>query len=844
LKVSIALVVCLLALSSAGSAATTRSSPPLAEVVVTLDSPSLAIASLHPHRFGLSSFSKTAAANLHSLAGRNYLERLSSLQAVLSHRIEEMVSGASVRWHYRVVANGLAVTLPAAEVESLARVPGVAHVYPSYRYRPLAGQRVLAGTPPTNVSLIGAPELWGPDLASAGQGIKIGIIDDGIDQTHPYFDPAGFTMPAGYPKGNSAYTTAKVIVARAFPAPGQTDASAALPFDPRLSSHATHVAGIAAGDADTVASYNGDTVSLSGVAPRAYLGNYRAMTIPTSNVGLNGNSPELVAAIEAAVSDGMNVINLSLGEAEIDPRNDIVAQALNAASDAGVVVAVVAGNEFEENGEGSIDSPGSAKKAITVAASTSGGIGSKPDVLAGFSSSGPTAFGLLLKPDVSAPGADILSSVPVSDGSWDEESGTSMAAPHVAGAAALLLQRHPTWTVAQIKSALVSTGAPVTAANGRETSPLREGGGRIALQQADQPLVFASPSSVSFGFLERRHHASRTIAISDGGGLVGSCRARIRPYTSLPGTSLSVPSSVSVPGSIALTARAGAEAAEGNLDGWLILTCAGAERRIPYWLRVSVPQLGRKKATTLFRAGVYQGDTSLRTALVDSYRYPERAPDVQRVLRGPEQVFRLRLARSIENFGVVIISHARGVVVSPRIVRDTNEGHLAGLTALPLNVNPYMDTFGNTEPVAAVLRPGPGSYDIVFDTTSRKASGRFRFRLWINDRTRPRLRLLARKANRITLRITDGGAGVDPSSVSATVGSTFLKTKFDSLTGEATIDLTPLKAGVHTLVVRASDYQESKNDENVAALLPNTGELRISVSKSAPCLKPARATTS
>ena len=68
---------------------------------------------------------------------------------------------------------------------------------------------------------------------------------------------------------------------------------------------------------------------ISGVAPRAYLGNYKALTIPTdADVGLDGNSPELVAAIEAAVADGMDVINMSLGEPEIEPSRDIVVQAL------------------------------------------------------------------------------------------------------------------------------------------------------------------------------------------------------------------------------------------------------------------------------------------------------------------------------------------------------------------------------------------------------------------------------------------------------------------------------------------------------------------------------------
>ena len=194
-------------------------------------------------------------------------------------------------------------------------------------------------------------------LGNAGAGIKIGIIDDGVDQRHAFFDPSGYTMPAGFPKGQAAYTTAKVIVARAFPPAGATWKYAGLPFDPEDSGHATHVAGIAAGNANTLA--NG--MRVSGIAPRAYIGNYKALTVPTrSGLGLNGNAPEIVAAIEAAVADGMDVINLSLGEPEIEPSRDIVALALDAAAEAGVVPVVAAGNDFDDFGRGSLGSPGSA----------------------------------------------------------------------------------------------------------------------------------------------------------------------------------------------------------------------------------------------------------------------------------------------------------------------------------------------------------------------------------------------------------------------------------------------------------------------------------------------------
>src|SRR5207248_3748548 len=128
---------------------------------------------------------------------------------------------------------------------------------------------------------------------------------------------------------------------------------------------------------------------LSGVAPNAYLGNYKVLTVPTENFGLNGNAPEIAAGIEAAVRDGMDVINLSLGEPEIEPARDLVVAAIDHAADAGVVPVIAAGNEFFDGGKGTIGSPGTAPKAITAAASTKGD-GGPADVIAGFSSSGPT----------------------------------------------------------------------------------------------------------------------------------------------------------------------------------------------------------------------------------------------------------------------------------------------------------------------------------------------------------------------------------------------------------------------------------------------------------------------
>ncbi len=174
----------------------------------------------------------------------------------------------------------------------------------------------------TSTSVIGAPQVE-QSVGADGHGMKIAIVDDGIDQTNPFFDPAGYSYPAGFPRGNTKYTTPKVIVARSFPGPGSGKAGK-LPLDPATSFHGTHVAGIAAGEEGTTAPAGLDhprVTGLRGVAPRAWLGNYRVFTVP-SPYGDEADTPEIIAAFESAVRDGMDVINFSGGGPQTDPAND------------------------------------------------------------------------------------------------------------------------------------------------------------------------------------------------------------------------------------------------------------------------------------------------------------------------------------------------------------------------------------------------------------------------------------------------------------------------------------------------------------------------------------------
>ena len=423
-----------------------------------------------------------------------------------------------------------------------------------------------------------------------------------------------------------------MIVARAFVGAGADDRSR-LALDPRASFHGTHVAGIAAGNAGTTAPSGGDhpeTPGLSGVAPRAQIGNYRVFNVPTP-VGHVGNTPEIVAAFEAAVRDGMDVINFSGGGPQTDPASDALVEAVRNVSAAGVVPVISAGQRprrlrprlgglarhraGRDLGRRALELPrlraraqrrrarrtrgadthpvrpggrrprprqagstteqplvdvgtivgvdgspvprtlcgppgnldggptplpaGSLTGAIALVSrgvctfalkaarvKAAGAIGivvvdnrpgeangipiaarrsgrddrrprrrgaalvprgpRRPDgsadrprqrrssppaaaaIVTSFSSGGLTAFGHMLKPDLGAPGGQILSAtLGIAGGPFASFDGTSMAAPHVAGAAALLLQRHPGWSPRQVKSALVSTAATAWADTAR-----------------------------------------------------------------------------------------------------------------------------------------------------------------------------------------------------------------------------------------------------------------------------------------------------------------------------------------------------------------------------------------
>jgi hypothetical protein len=407
----------------------------------------------------------------------------------------------------------------------------------------------------------------------------------------------------------------------------------------------------------------------------------------------------------------------------------------------------------------------------------------------------------------------------VPGGGYATLSGTSMASPHVAGAAAVLAQRHPTWSPQQIKSALMTTGAPVFVT--REVSPLKEGGGRIDLPRADNPLLFTVPTALSFGLRRPGTTVSRTLALSDAGGGAGTWNVSV---TGGEGA-VTAAAQATVPGSLPIRVATGS-LTEQDVSGFVLLTRGTATRRVPFWFRVERPQLQRERHITLTRPGTRSGDTTRGVARVTTYRYPELPGEAAFPVKlpGRELVYQVHIRKRFANFGVAVVSKGRGVSVEPRIVRGADENRLAGLTALPYDANPYRASEGSHRLIAGVILPAPGIYDVVFDTPARGHSGRFSFRFWQGDTTPPTVRLLGLRTGALELRVTDGGSGVDPTSLVAHIDGTERPVTFTA--GLVRVSLKGLTRGSHTLAFTAADYQEAKNNENVRGILPNTRTLR------------------
>jgi hypothetical protein len=304
--------------------------------------------------------------------------------------------------------------------------------------------------------VIGADSFW-TETGLEGDSVVIGILDSGIDYLHEAL-------------GGAPFPNAKVI--------GGYDLFNNDPDPMDDNGHGTHVAAIAAGNGPA-------PVSLRGVAPNAKL-----MAFKVLGASGSGSFSQVIAGIERALNpdgdpstdDHVDIINLSLGGTG-DPDSPI-SQAVDNAVACGVVCVVAAGNSGP--GMMTVGAPGNAAAALTV------GAVDDSDVIAGFSSHGPSTKVFDMKPDIVAPGIGISSAK--RGGGYIQYSGTSMATPHVAGASALVLQLHRGWSPDQVKALLMESS------HDEGYDVWTQGAGRVDLGNAAHRTGIITPPTLNFGF--------------------------------------------------------------------------------------------------------------------------------------------------------------------------------------------------------------------------------------------------------------------------------------------------------------------------------------------------------
>ncbi|MGI5458796.1 S8 family serine peptidase [Streptomyces sp. CA-249302] len=305
-----------------------------------------------------------------------------------------------------------------------------------------------------SVPQIGAPEVW--KAGYDGTGIKVAVLDTGVDTGHP--DLAG-----------------KIAGTQSFvPDESVQDGHG----------HGTHVADTIVGSG---AASDG---KYKGVAPGAQLLVGKVL----DNTG-SGQESWIISGMEWAANSGAKIVSMSLG-GTASGASDAMSETVDELSAAtGTLFVIASGNTGPS--DQTVGTPGIADSALTV------GAVDKSDKLASFSSRGPRLGDYAVKPEITAPGVNITAAraagtsmgTPVND-YYTTASGTSMATPHVAGAAALVAEAHPDWTGQQIKADLASTAKTMT-----DATTFEQGDGRVDAVRAVEQGVFATPT-LSFGKYE------------------------------------------------------------------------------------------------------------------------------------------------------------------------------------------------------------------------------------------------------------------------------------------------------------------------------------------------------
>lgn len=394
--------------------------------------------------------------------------RLSALRNDFKAWLRDNAPKAKVTSEYDISLNAVAVQLNGESLERIAGSPYVVHAEYQGQYRPLGEDPDLA--------IIDAVQAWNQagGAGNAGAGVKVAIVDTGIDITHPCFSDSGYA-PAQR-AGDPRFTNNKVIAAKVF----HNKATANGYTAQAIQDHGTHVAGTVACNYQTPATVAGVDIpyAMSGVAPKALLGNYNVFPGEVASA----RSEDILNALDAAYADGFDIANMSLGGGASGIQ-DLLTMAVDNLDLANMVVAVAAGNSGP--GHYTVESPGSAARALTAGASTVPHFVGAPVTVAGSTYGAAAGDFATVSADLTAPLGVVTEGKVDADGTGLGRACTSLSA-NLTGEIALISRGGCTFSQ-KIRTAQNAGAVAVLVVNNVRGDPIAMGLGGLGDNEPTVP---------------------------------------------------------------------------------------------------------------------------------------------------------------------------------------------------------------------------------------------------------------------------------------------------------------------------------------------------------------------